>query len=80
MAISALRQPPQVTQFAGRNGVGACILPGAFASATVVAVVNNGSAANESSNFEKTLSVAGQIQQTSTANLSTNEYFAIWYQ
>jgi hypothetical protein len=80
MAISALRQPPQVTQLTGRQGAGACILPGAFAAATVVAVVNNGTGGIESSSFEKTLSQTGQIQQTSTANLSANEYWAIWFQ
>lgn len=80
MAISALRQPPQVTQFVGRNGAGACILPAAFAGATVIAVINNGTSGNESTNFEKSLSQTGQIQQTATTNLSSNEYWAVWYQ
>jgi hypothetical protein len=87
MAISALRQPPQVAQFTGRTGPGPCILPGAPAGAQILAIINNGTGSpltpnnptgTEAANFEKTLSQGGQIQQTATGNLSANEYWAIW--
>jgi hypothetical protein len=42
----------------------------------VLAVINIGTGANESSSFESTISAIGQIQQTSSSNLSANQYYA----
>ena len=53
------------------------ILSGVRKGETVVAVINNGTGATESANFETTISVAGQIQQTLASNLSASEYYAI---
>jgi hypothetical protein len=80
MVVSALRQSPQSTLFSGINGKGACILPGGFGGGTVLAVVNNATTGNESGSFEKTLTKDGQIQQTSSSNLSQNEYWCVWFQ
>jgi hypothetical protein len=61
----------------GRSGAGAIPLSGVRKGETVVAVINNGTGTTDSANFESTISVAGQIQQTSGSNLSANEYWAI---
>lgn len=53
----------------GHNGAGSVTLTGAPIGSAVVSVVNLTTPANVSTDFETTLSVAGQIQQTST-NLS----------
>jgi hypothetical protein len=64
------------TQFNGGSGAGACILPGAQVGDIVVGVINVTTRGNESSSFESTVSKAGQIQQTSSGNLSGNQYYA----
>jgi hypothetical protein len=77
MAISVYSRGPQHALISGRSGAGAIPLPGVRKGETIAAVMNNGTGANESANFEATISVAGQIQQTSASNLSANEYWAI---
>jgi len=67
---------PGHTMFNANNGVGACVLPSAQVGDRVLAVINIGTGANESSSFEIVISKAQQIQQTSTANLSANQYYA----
>jgi hypothetical protein len=52
-------------------------LPGARGSDQIVGVFNNGTGVNESASFETSVSVAGQIQQTSGSNLSGNEYWCV---
>ncbi len=64
------------TEFYASNGAGACVLPSAQVGDTVVGVINIATRGNESSSFETTISKAGQIQQTSSSNLSANQYLA----
>jgi hypothetical protein len=64
------------TEFLGSNGAGACILPSAQVGDTVGAVINITTRNSEANSFETTISKAGQIQQTSSANLSANQYYA----
>jgi hypothetical protein len=80
MAISALSRQPQHTLITGRNGVGPCVCPSARAGETVLGVINNGTAQNQSTLFESTISVAGQIQQTSPSNLAGSEFWVVTYQ
>jgi hypothetical protein len=67
---------PGHTMFNANNGVGACVLPSAQIGDRVLAVINIGTGANESSSFEIVISKAQQIQQSSTSNLSANQYYA----
>jgi hypothetical protein len=64
------------TEFYGNSGAGACILPSAQVADTVVGVINLATRGSEAGSFETTISKAGQIQQTSASNLSTNQYLA----
>jgi hypothetical protein len=75
-AAQAAVSGPSLQQFvaAGHNGAGAVTITGAPLGAKVISVVNLSSPALASSSFEATLSVAGQIQQTSSSNLSGNTY------
>jgi hypothetical protein len=67
---------PGHTMFNANNGVGACVLPSAQIGDRVLAVINIGTGANESSSFETVISKAQQIQQSSASNLSANQYYA----
>jgi hypothetical protein len=67
---------PGHVMFTADNGAGACVLPSAQVGDRVLAVINIGTGVNESSSFETVISKAGQIQQSSTANLSANQYYA----
>jgi hypothetical protein len=75
MAIISGCKKPEPVQVKGHNGAGAIPLPGASVGSAVFGCVNIQSAVNELTNFESTISVAGQIQQTSSSNLATNEYW-----
>ena len=61
---------------AGNNGVGAITVAGAVVGDTVVAVENLTTPAivARGTSFEATVSVAGQVQQLSSSNLSGNNY------
>jgi hypothetical protein len=74
MANTGIRKPEPV-QVKGLNGKGAISLPGIPVGSAVFGVINITSGANETANFESTTSAPFQIQQTSTANLSGNEYW-----
>lgn len=66
--------PFLVAQVTGHNGAGAVTVAGAVVGDKVLSVVDMTAApaANVSADFESTISVAGQIQQTSTdLHLST---------
>lgn len=64
-------------RFAGRVGAGPIALSGAKAGDTVQAVVGKiGAAGDQSTAFEAVISVGGEIQQVSTADLSGNWYEA----
>jgi hypothetical protein len=62
--------------FTAINGTGACILPSAQIGDRVVGIINITTGGNESSSFESTITKAGQIQQSSSSNLSGNQYWA----
>jgi hypothetical protein len=74
--IAAVVSRPGHVLFSASNGAGACVLPSAQIGDRVLAVINIGTGANESSSFESTISKAGQIQQSSASNLSANQYLA----
>lgn len=55
----------------GLNGSGSLSLPGAKVGDVVLNIRNDGSAVNSGGDFEATISVNNQVQQTTAANLST---------
>lgn len=57
-------------QATGHNGAGAVTLTGALHGSSVFEVANDGDFSDLSSDFEATISTAGQIQQTSASDLS----------
>jgi phage terminase large subunit-like protein len=60
---------------AGSNGAGAITVTGTLVGDIVEIVVQiSGTQADSSSSFETTVTVAGQVQQTSASNLSGNTY------
>jgi hypothetical protein len=59
---------------AGHNGAGAVTVAGAVVGDLVEIVVCLNTPADASASFESTVSVAGQVQQTSGSNLSANTY------
>lgn len=59
---------------AGSNGVGAITVTGAKVGDSVEMVINLTSPADASSSFEASVSVAGQVQQTSASNLSGSTF------
>jgi hypothetical protein len=79
MVASVLSRQPQHTLFKGRVGAGVCILPSGVKGETVLGIINIGTGSTESGNFEITISATGQIQQTSTKDLSANEYYAVTF-
>lgn len=67
----------QHRNFAGRSGAGPINLPGVTAGETVSSVTGLiGVTGNQASAFETVITVDGQIQQLSTADLSENWYRA----
>jgi hypothetical protein len=75
MATTGFSRPRHVL-FSANNGAGACILPSAQVGDRVVGIINITTGGNESSSFESTITKAGQIQQSSGSNLSSNQYWA----
>jgi hypothetical protein len=59
---------------AGNNGAGAITVAGTVPGDAVVLVTNLSTPANASASFEGTVSVAGQVQQTSASNLSGSTF------
>jgi hypothetical protein len=74
MAISGFKKP-EPTQIRGRSTAGPIPLSGVIAGNSVFAAINIATGANETVTFESTITVAGQIQQVSTADKSANEYW-----
>jgi hypothetical protein len=63
--------------FHGRDGAGACELPESQVGDLVESLMGvSGVSGDQSTAFESVISVAGQIQQVSTDDLSTNWYRA----
>ena len=77
MATLGSRGQPQHALVKGRNGAGAIPLGGVQVGDRVIDMRNVTTTGSEASSFESTISIAGQIQQTSASNLSGNEYWAI---
>jgi len=73
MAATGVRRPEPV-QIKGRATAGAISCPGAGVGNAVFGAINITSGGNETANFESTVSIAGQVQQTGT-NLGSNEYW-----
>ena len=74
MAISGFKKP-EPTQIRGRSTAGPIPLSGVIAGNSVFAAINIGTGANQLASFESTISVSGQIQQTSTSDLSGSEFW-----
>jgi len=72
--VIGTKRDPIRTVVAGSNGAGAITLTGAVSGDTVESVINLTAPADATASFEATISVAGQIQQTSGSNLSGNSY------
>jgi len=64
---------PIIVSAAGNNGAGAITVAGAVVGDNVEFVMGPTNA-DASASFETTVSVAGQVQQTSASNLSANQY------
>ena len=70
------KRGPVVSQFAvGSNGVGTVSFPAAVDGDVVLFALDLTTPANVTSSFEGVISTAGQIRQTSGANLSTKNIF-----
>ncbi len=75
--IQGTMRSPQVLRGFANNGVGACIAPGVSVGDTVLGVYNISTLASAGSSFQTTVTVANQVQQSSSSNLSGNEYWFI---
>ncbi len=75
--IQGTTRSPQVVRQYANNGAGACIVPGVAVGDVVAAVYNIKTIGSESSSFESKVTIANQVQQTSSSNLSQNEYWFI---
>jgi hypothetical protein len=70
MSALTRKEPSQVKGRSTAGGIPCSVRAGE----TVFGMMNITFGGNELANFESTISVNGQIQQTSTSNLSGNEY------
>jgi len=75
LPVAATRSGPNSLKFsvAGSNGAGAITTAGTKVGDSVEFVMGPTNA-DATSSFEATVSVAGQVQQTSASNLSGNQY------
>jgi hypothetical protein len=72
------RRGPVVSQLApGSNGIGSIAFPAAVDGDVVLSAIDLTTPANVTSSYEAVISTAGQIRQTSAANLSGKN---IWFQ
>jgi hypothetical protein len=72
------KRGPVISQLAaGSNGTGSIAFPAAIDGDVVLFALDLTTPANVTSSFEAVISTAGQIKQTSAANLSTKN---IWFQ
>lgn len=60
--------------FTGAAAAGACTLTGAAVGDRVVGCVNGTDLTDDKANFEATITVADQIQQSSASNLSAKKF------
>jgi hypothetical protein len=71
---NAIGRPREPSVVKGRNDAGAIPCSNARTGNSVFGCINMSAGSNDASNFESTISVDGQIRQTSSADLSGNEY------
>jgi len=76
VAIGATRSGPNAIKAvaAGNNGAGAITVAGTLVGDNVEMVVNLSAPADATASFEATVSIAGQVQQTSASNLSGSTF------
>ena len=60
--------------FTGKNGAGACTLASALQDDVVVGVVSITDGTDAGANFESVITVQGEIQQSSSSNLSAKKF------
>jgi hypothetical protein len=72
--IRAARPAQVFPQVFGRKGAGTLPLPGAAVGASVVAVINVVTGASASASFAASVTVNGQLAQTSASDLSAQEF------
>lgn len=70
LAVGALKY----SGFTGKNGAGACTLTGAKVGDKVAGVVNITDGGDASADFEATITVVDQIQQSAVGDLSTKKF------
>ena len=63
--------------FTGHSGAGACTATGLSVGDTIVGIVNITDGTTATANFEATVSVANQIQQSSATDLSAKKFAII---
>jgi hypothetical protein len=73
--VAAKRGPVVVQLAAGNNGAGSVSFPSAVDGDIVLFALDLTTPANVSSSFESVISAAGEIQQTSSSNLSSKNIF-----
>jgi hypothetical protein len=73
--VAGMTRPPFVERAFGSNGTGGVIIPGARVGDIVVGAYNIVTGATAATSFETTVSVFGQVQQTSSSNFAANEYY-----
>jgi hypothetical protein len=76
VSIGSTRSGPNAIKAvaAGSDGAGPVTVAGAVVGDNVEMVINLSSPADASADFESTVSVAGQVQQTSASNLSASTF------
>lgn len=77
VAVNRGVEVTRFTGFTGRNGAGAINLAGTVVGDRVIGVVRQSNAADSASLFEGVITVAGQLQQVSTSDLSAVTYFLL---
>jgi hypothetical protein len=77
--VRAVMSGLKFISFDGKNGAGACTATGAAVGDLVlyVAGLTEGALGNASADFEPTITVVQEIQQSSASNLSANNYLAV---
>lgn len=72
--LAKLESAFRLLGFTGAAAAGACTLTGAKVGDKVVGIINLTDGTVDTSDFEGTITVADQIQQTDVGNLSTKTY------
>jgi hypothetical protein len=78
-ALAATRAKTFQISFSGRNGAGACTAVGLAVGDIILSISGLTDMGIASANFEATVTVADQIQQTAAGDLSTKNFLALAY-